>query len=129
MKPPAVHDFDLLTKLVNGYRGKTLAERSPHAEIKVITLKRKTTGKSFGADILEEVDHIHTETEIDGELEPVQISRRTYSVIGIVPRSSSSKVLRLNDIILRVDGRKPPRNWITEQRGRLSLQLEVLRTR
>ena len=128
MTPPAVHDFDFITKLVHGYTGEALSEIPPQTERKVVTLKRKAVTKPFGADILEEVNHTYTQTEIDGELEPVRISRRTYSVVGIVPRSSSSKELCLNDIILRVDGRNPPRNWIAEQRQKLSLHLEVLRS-
>ena len=92
-----------------------------------VALRRTSLDVDFGADILEEVRCKHTETEVDGKVLPATICKRRYTVVGLVPGSCCAGLLRLNDVVEAVDGRKAYRGWVVDAKSRTSMQLRVSR--
>ena len=82
----------------------------------------------FGVDILESVDETYCLTTIDGSLEPVILTRRTFRVTGVVPGSIASGKLKVNDVIREVDGVRISSALLKRLKHQKCTILRILRT-
>jgi hypothetical protein len=100
---------------------------TPACHVASVVLRRTRLTDFFGVDVQEVIVRVDTTTDIDGEQRPIRITKRSYTVVNVLPDSHCDGRLRVGDVVLCVDGRRPYGNWIEDQRKWYTLRLQVRR--
>lgn len=127
MQHAALYDMRTVSRILRKTDTDLVAQMPERAQVVYVCLKRATFDVDFGADILQEETRRSILVDMDGVLTPMIHAKYRMSVIGIVEGSISSKCLRLNDIITKVNGSPPPADFAERVKSMLCLNLHVVR--